>query len=170
MLTDLYFRLRALFRRKKVENELEDELRFHFENETQKLVHSGIMRGQAERQARLAFGGHEQIKENCRDARGTGFLEITLQDLRYGFRVLSKSRGYSLISLLTLAIGIGASVAMFSLVNTVLIKRLPYPNADRVVMPWRDGPIGNFFAGSNDFPWTRWNTTFSRAPRQFFRI
>ena len=75
MLDDLRFRLRALFRRKAVETELEEELRFHFDQEVEKYMRSGMTEEEARRRARLAFGGHEQVKEDCREARGTSFIE-----------------------------------------------------------------------------------------------
>jgi predicted permease len=152
MLNDLRYRLRSLFRRHVMEAELDQELRFHFEHEVEKYTRAGMAPEEALRRARLTFGGHEQVKEHCREARGTSLLETLCQDIRYGFRVHRKSPGFFLIATLTLALGIGASTAVFSLVNTILLKPLPYPNAGRVVMPWRAGPIGAFF-GNDNFPW-----------------
>jgi predicted permease len=154
MLADVRLRLRALFRRSEVDAELEEEINFHQENEAEKWRRSGMSADAAKRQAHLSFGGGQQIREDCRDARGVAFFEVLFQDARYGARILRKTRSFFVISCLTLAIGIGASVAVFSLVNTVLLKPLPYPNADRVVMPWRVGPIGGFFSGTDDFPWS----------------
>src|SRR5712664_4314540 len=91
MWSDLLLRLRSLFHRKKVEAELDDELRFHFENQVSKLVQSGLTPAEAQRRARLEFGGMEQLKEEHRDARGVNFIESLLQDVRYGLRVLRKS-------------------------------------------------------------------------------
>jgi hypothetical protein len=92
MLTDLFYRLRAVFRRSAVESELSEELSFHFENEVDKYLRQGMSREEALRRAQLAFGGSEQIKEHCRDARGTGFIETSLHDLRYAIRQLGESR------------------------------------------------------------------------------
>ena len=83
MLNDLRFRMRALFRRSTVETELDDELRFHFEHEDEKYKQSGMTQKEATRQARLAFGGQERVKEDCRDAHGTSFISNTMQDIRY---------------------------------------------------------------------------------------
>ena len=96
MIRDLWFRMRALLRRKSVETELEDELRFHLEQQVEKYAQGGMSREEARRQARLEFGGIELAKEECRDARGVRFLETLFQDVRYGLRMLSKSPGLEL--------------------------------------------------------------------------
>ncbi|HTH52380.1 MAG TPA: permease prefix domain 1-containing protein, partial [Edaphobacter sp.] len=92
MLNDLRYRLRALFQRSAVEGELEEELRFHFDREVEKNVRAGMTAGEARRRARLAFGGHEQAKENCREAHGTAMIERTLDDVRYALRQLNENR------------------------------------------------------------------------------
>ena len=152
MLNDLRFRLRALFRRNAMESELDQELRFHFDKEVEKHIRSGVTAEEARRRARLTFGGHEQAKEDCREARGTSLLETLLQDIRYGVRIHRKSPSFFLIAVLTLALGIGASTAIFSLVNTILLKSSPYPNASRVVVAWRVPPAGSAWNTQN-FPW-----------------
>ena len=152
MLNDLRFRFRALFRRRAMETELDQELRFHFENEVEKLKRAGATQQEALRHARLAFGGHDQIKEDCREARGTSLLETSLQDVRYSLRVLRRNPGFSIIAALTLALGIGATTAIFSLVDTILLKPLPYPNASRVAMLWRSNPLPSI-SGNGNLPW-----------------
>jgi predicted permease len=167
MLNDLRFRLRALFRRKAMESDLDEELRFHFEHEVEKYIHAGMTTDQARRQARLHFGGHEQVKEDCREARGTSLLETALRDILYGLRVHRKNPGFFIIATLTLALGIGASTAVFSLLDTILLKPSPYPNASRIVVPWRQAPI-NSALRSIDFAWNEAEyVPMSRTARAF---
>ncbi len=130
MFSDLLFRLRALFRRNVVEAELDDQLRAHLRDEVAKQVATGVPRDEAERRARLALGGLEQIKEECRDARGTRWLEDLVQDFRYAVRTLRQRPGFAAVALLTLALGVGATTVMFTLINGVLLKPLPYPEPD----------------------------------------
>src|ERR1700759_5511187 len=130
MLDDLRFRLRALFRRDVVEKELEEEIQFHFEHEVEKHVKAGLPVDEARRRARLAFGGHEQVKEICREARGTSFIELTVQDTKYALRQLWGNPTFALVMILTLALSIGANSAIFSVINGVLLKRLPYPQPE----------------------------------------
>ncbi len=133
MFSDLFFRFRTLFQRNVVERELDEELRAHFAHQVEKLAASGLSRGEAERQARLEFGGLDQVKEECRDARGVNLIENLFQDLRYGVRILRKNPGFAAAAILTLALGIGATTAIFSVVDGVVLKPLPFPTADRLV-------------------------------------
>lgn len=136
MLNDLWIRVRALFRRKSIETELDEELRFHLERQVQKYVQSGLSRGEAQRRARVEFGGVELAKEECRDARGVNFIEGLVQDLRFAVRMLRKSPGFTTAAVLTLALGIGANTAIFGLVDSELLHALPFPHLERLVNVW----------------------------------
>jgi putative ABC transport system permease protein len=137
MLTDLWsdlrYRVRALVRRTRVERELDDELRFHLEYEAHRHERAGVPRAEAWRRARVAFGGVDAAKERSRDGRGTAMLEACIRDLRFAFRTLSRRPLFTLIAAITLALGIGGSAAMFSLVDGILLRPLPYPHPERLV-------------------------------------
>jgi putative ABC transport system permease protein len=125
-----------LWRRSRLEEQLEKEMRFHLDQHTADLIAQGHDPAEARRQARLALGGEEQVKENCRDARGTRWLWDLWQDVRYAVRTLRQRPGFTGVGALTLALGIGASTAIFSVVNPILFEPLPYPHAGRIMMIW----------------------------------
>jgi predicted permease len=133
MFNDLFFRLHALFRRKKVESELDDELGFHFEQQVEKYVSAGVKREEALRRARLAFGGAEQVKEECREAHGIHFVETLVQDIRYALRILGRTPVITAIAILSLALGIGANTAIFSLIDSVMLRFLPVQKPEELV-------------------------------------
>jgi predicted permease len=122
MLADLRYRLRALFRREAMERELADELGFHLELEIGKHMRAGLSRAEAERRARIEFGGVEQIREDTRAARGVARLDGLLQDVRYGWRSLTSRPGFAAAIVLTLGLGIGANVAMFGVLDRLLLR------------------------------------------------
>ena len=133
MLTDLVYRVRSVFRRAAVEAEMNDELRFHFEREVDKYEGLGLPHEEALRRARLTFGGMDQTKEECREARGVSFIETTIQDLRYAIRLILARPTFSAPALLSLALGIGGNIAIFSVINAVLIRPLPYVKPEKLV-------------------------------------
>jgi predicted permease len=132
------FLLRPFRSRTTVHDELDDEVRFHLEMETEKLIEKGFSPDEARRTARMTFGNAERIKEEVREVDGVSWMEKLTADARFGLRVLRRNPVFAGVGILTLALGIGASTAIFSVVDGILLRPLPYPEPSRLVTVWAD--------------------------------
>jgi len=133
-------RLRSLRRRNELESGLDVEIRFHIDRQTEKNVRAGMEPVEARRQALIKFGGVARARESTRDEFRLGSIEDFVRDLRYGGRALLRAPGFAVVATLTLALGIGATTAMFSVVNAILLRPLPYPDQDRLVELVHEAP------------------------------
>src|SRR4029453_5793267 len=125
LLSDLKYRVRALFRRGEMEHELDDEMRFHIEREAEKYRAAGMTAEEAGRRGRVLFGGGGVVKGERRDAGGLSYLESIMQDLRYAIRALRRNPGFTIGVMVTLALGIGANTAMLGVVARLLFRSPP---------------------------------------------
>ena len=129
-------RLRGLFRKNQLDEDLDAEFRAHLEMLTEENIRRGMSLEEARYAARREFGGVEQTRELYRERRGLLWIDNSLQDVRFAFRMLTKRPGFTLVAVLTLALGIGANTAIFTVVHSVLLQQLPFPNASRLAIVW----------------------------------
>jgi predicted permease len=159
----LLSRFVSVFRSGRLNQEIEAEQEFHIASRTEEFIEAGMEREEAARRARLQFGNRVRARAESHDAKLFTWLESTGQDLYYGLRALMKARSFAAVAILTLALGIGANTAIFSVVNGVLLNPLPYHDANRIVSLFEEIP--NFKDGSISYPnfldWQRMNRTFS---------
>jgi putative ABC transport system permease protein len=153
------------FRRELTEKRLDAELRFHLEQQIADYISAGMKPEEARRRARLEFGGVDQVKEECRDVGAAHVLETLIQDLRYGLRMMVKNPGFTAVAVITLALGIGANTAIFSVVNASLLQSLPFTDPDRIV--WVGEKDHGSVAPANFFDWRRQNHVFSAVSAYF---
>jgi len=152
----------------RIDQELDEEVQTYFDILIARGMARGLSRREAERAARLAFEGPEQVKQRVREARVGVHIEMTLQDLRYAWRVLRKSPGFTFFAVLTIALGLGANAAIFSLVDGVLLKSLEYPEPERIVQIWErpPGDLRNGIAAANYIDWANQNQSFEAIAAQ----
>jgi len=129
-LDSLRFRVASLFRRSAIDTEMEEELRSHIRHRAEDLERSGLSHDEAERRARIEFGGYQKYKEESREAVGVYFLETLAQDLRFALRVLRKSPGFAAVAVVTLALAIGANAVVFGVLNALILRPLNVPQAE----------------------------------------
>lgn len=142
--------LTRLMRRQRLEAQLDAELRDHFERLVADYVDDGFSEPDARRRARLEFGGLDQVKELCRDARGTRWFEDLSQDVRYGWRGLQRNRGFAIVAVVTLALGIGANTAVFGVINALLLRPLPVSDPSGLISLQRR--VGTQAGGNFSYP------------------
>src|SRR5258708_6793474 len=159
------FRLSGLFNKERKDRDFAEELASHLQMHIEDNIRSGMTPENARREALLRSGGLESAKEAYRDRRGLPLLETVLQDLRYAIRTMRNSPGFTVTAVLTLAAGIGANTAIFSVVNSVLLRPLPYKHSDRIAVLWSDDRKHNLHEQLTSLPnfedWKAQSRTFA---------
>ena len=143
MVTDVIARLRSLFKRREVEQELDEEMRFHLDEEIERHVRAGLSRAEATRRATIEFGGLEQVREEHRDARGVAPLTHLARDLRHAVRQVGRAPAFSALAVLCLGLGIGVNTSIFGVLNAVMFRPMPVQDPERLIIITR-GTEGNF--------------------------
>lgn len=146
-------RLRSLLRRDMVEHELDAEMAFYLEQQIEENIAAGMNPREARLAALQVIGGIAQLQEECRDMRRVKLIENFLQDLRYAFKSLVKSPGFAAIAILTLSLGIGASIAILTVINSVLLRNLPFPNASHLVVLFATNVTRGVLRDTTSFPY-----------------
>jgi putative ABC transport system permease protein len=163
MLRTFSTRLHGLLRREEVLQDIDEEMRLHVEMEMEANLEKGMPPAEARRAALRSFGNFDRVRDVAYGVRGGGFLEILMQDIWYGARVLAKNKSFTVIAVLTLALGIGANTAIYSVVNELLLRPLPYKDPERIVLLWEISPEGrhqNTVSTANFRSWQEQGTTF----------
>ncbi len=166
MVRGMWLRLRRLLGWRSSEREIEDELRFHVEMQTEAFVREGMAPEEARRRALVAFGGEDRWREETRDSRSTGWLEDGLRDARLAVRGLVRSPSFAVTALLTIALGVGATTAVFSVVYDVVLAPLPYPHPEELVTVWMTNPAQGIEKDISSWPnfvdWREGGTTLRK--------
>ena len=167
LMDQIKIRLKTLFQKNRVERDLDEELQYHIQKQVEQNLSLGMTQKEAFLDARRGFGGIDQAKEQCRQATGTHLIEEAWQDLRYAVRMLIKKPSFTLTAAITLALGIGANTAIFSAVNSVLLKSMPFYQADSLVLVWGNKPSGGQGKGqvsyTDVFDWQNQNNVFEEV-------
>ena len=157
-------KIRALFHRPQLEIQMDDELRFHLEKQIEQNLAWGMSAEEARYAAIRQFGNVSQVKEECRDSWGARFITELAQDLRYGIRQLRRNPGFATVAILTLALGIRATTALFTIVRSVLLEPLPYKDSGRLLRLYEHNAAGfayNYSAGGVFAEWKKQSHGFS---------